>query len=90
MDIIETPKYIIKYWIKEKKDKSPPVLRHAVFYNEEDLLKALPSIHGNYFVFEVGKPYKTKEEFDKIFNELKEDKEREEYLKLKEKFENLN
>jgi len=86
---METPKFIVKYWIKENRNRnSPPVLSHAVFYSEDSLIKGLRNVQGNYFVFTIGNEYKSKSEFDKIFLEEKETKEREEYLKLKQKYEN--
>lgn len=80
------PKYILKYWIKEIKNSGPPKLRHLIFYDEEDMVKELPKIKGNYFIFNVGQPYKSKEYFDKMFAEQQLDKEKQEYLKLKAKF----
>lgn len=83
----EAPKFVLKYWVKERKDFGPPTLKHAVFYNEETLIEFIRNIHRNYFVFETGKPYKSKDEFDKMFADEKLEKERQDFERLKQKFE---
>lgn len=86
-EIIQEPKFVVKWWTTKKARYEKPELRHSVFYNEDDLIKGLKNIHGNYFVFTVGKIYENKEYFDALFLEDRLEKERQEYLKLKQKFE---
>lgn len=82
----ETPQFIVRYWINERKGFGPPTLKHAVFYSEDVMVNELRKIQGNYFIYLVGKPYLTKEHFDKMFAEERLEKERQDYLKLKAKF----
>lgn len=81
------PLFLVRYWIKEHKDRQPPTLKHTIFYEEKALIDGLRNIVGNYFVYEIGKEYLPKSHFDAIFQKEKEDKELEVYNKLKEKFE---
>lgn len=86
-EIIQNPKYIVKYWEKTIRNRSAPILKHLVFYTEETLVEGVRKIRGNYFVFEVGKEYAQKSYFDNIFLEEKLAIEKAEFERLKQKFE---
>lgn len=86
-DTIIGPKFVLKYWERKTRDAKPPVLQHAVFYNEDDLIKAIKTVRGNYFIFEVGKQFEQKSYFDNLFEQERIEEERKQYEILKQKFE---
>lgn len=88
-EIIQTPRFLVKYWEASTFSK-PRTLKHAVFYSEDELLKGLRNIYGNYFIFNIGEQYKSKENFDEIFKQEKIENERQEFERLKQKFGNTN
>lgn len=88
--IVKIPLFLIKHWKPKTSANSSAELLYSVAYNEDDLLELLRTIYGNYFVFKVGEPYESKSHFDLIFKEEQNEKERQEYLKLKQKYEKVD
>lgn len=90
-DFIESPRFCIKHWDWKRVPRSvgaKPELIHTIVYSEEELIDKLRNIQGNYFVFNIAEKYEDKSYFDNIFLEERLKKEREQYEKLKQKFEN--
>ena len=82
------PLFVIQYWKREPKSSQAPAITFEICHTEEELIAFLRKVYGNYTIYKVGGEYESKTHFDKIFKQEKEEVEKQEYLKLKAKYDN--
>lgn len=87
------PKYLVRYFVRSDSRKSisainkPLIPAHAVFYDDDTLTAGVRNIQGNYTIYKIAEEVYSKSYFDALFLEERNEKERQEFLKLKQKFE---